>query len=232
MIKRLLVLPVVAAMGLAAVVAYGAWNGGGEHTATSASAVPSEGIDVHGNWHVSIYNQDGTLDREYAFENALRPGAGTFLGQALNNLKPDGSHSATVLYWTVGFGELDGTRTLNGDPLPGLAPCSVFADDVSNSNTSFTRGCFLTDDPTHNGEPGFGPLSEASIDGGIRLSGSVAATQAGSVNYVETQLMIAHETGLVDGSAFTGTDVGPFENIEAGQIIQVQVDITFATPAP
>jgi hypothetical protein len=83
-------------------------------------------------------------------------------------------------------------------------------------------------------------VETSQIDGGIRIEGAAVATQAGSIDYVETWLLV--ENGPPGGglpplpdlamNAMTGTDVGPFENIQAGQTIQVEVEITFATPAP
>jgi hypothetical protein len=217
MIKRLLVLPVVAAMGLAAVVAYGAWNGGGEHTTTSASAVPSEGIDVHGNWHVSIYNQDGTLDREYAFENALQPTGSEVLGLLLTPTTPT---TRLPGGWTLALGQVAD---------PGLSPCNTgFGGAFVGQNAQLVRACFVSfgDQAT--------PLTVEPLSNGLRLSGNVTALiDDSTIDYVES---FAHVVNPQDGSyvayAFTGTDVGPFENIAAGQIIQVQVDITFDTPAP
>ena len=230
MIKRLLVLPVVAAMGLAAVVAYGAWNGGGEHTATSASAVPSEGIDVHGNWHVAIYNQDGTLDRQYAFENALRPGAGDFLGHSPAAIvNPDGPHSATC--W-IGRSSSVRRRHPNsaGDPLPGRQSLQPFFPTTSATATPVDRGCFLTDDRRTTG-PGFGRL--VNVDRWRHPPVGFSRCHASRFNQLRRDAADASSRNRPGRRhAITGTDVGPYENIEAGQTIQVQVDITFATPAP
>ena len=79
--KKLFALAVIAALSVAAVTVYAASDRGGGGGDTQASAVPHEGIDVHGDWKVAIYNEDGSLDREYAFSNALRPGAGSLLGR-------------------------------------------------------------------------------------------------------------------------------------------------------
>lgn len=39
--------------------------------ATPEAAGPSEGIQVHGDWVIEVYNEDGTLDESVEFENAL-----------------------------------------------------------------------------------------------------------------------------------------------------------------
>ena len=56
--KRLLIIPIIAVLALAAGAAYGRWSADDEHGGQSASGVPSEGIDVHGDWKIAIYNEE------------------------------------------------------------------------------------------------------------------------------------------------------------------------------
>ncbi len=78
-------------------------------------------------------------------------------------------------------------------------------------------------------------MNVEAIANGLRLAGSQDANVPDSViDYVETTLRLTNsETGTNAAVyAFTGTDVGPFTDIQDGQIIQVEVEITFDTPAP
>lgn len=194
---------------------------------SSDHASQSEGIVVHGDWRVAIHNEDGSLDREYVFANALRDGAGDLLGQLLTvNWDDPFDGYPTPLGWTMTM----------GDTVSGVGPCGTSINAVAGSNPLLTTGCSLN--PTAAALPGGvldGTLVVSPIAGGIRLAASVLATQLGNIDYVETQLLVATEEGstfpVTAGNAFTGTAVGPFEGILPGQTIQVQVDITFASPA-
>ena len=206
------------------------------------SAVQSEAITVHGDWRVAIHNADDSLDREYQFANAMRVGAGDLLGRLLHvnvdsNPPPDGY--PRPYSWVLLFGDTD-LLAVPPDTgvIPGVSPCTsaIGVPGVPGRNTLLSTGCVL--------DPVLAPFVEVdgiplttTIENGIRLSGSAVATQAGSINYVETWLYLRVGEGSggfpeLEGNAFTGTSVGPFEDILPGQTIQVQVDITFASPAP
>lgn len=51
---------------------------------------PSEGIQVHGDWVIDVYNQDGSLDHHVEFENALTPAGGEDLARVLAGLQTVG----------------------------------------------------------------------------------------------------------------------------------------------
>ena len=62
------------------------------------AAGPSEGIQVHGDWTIDIYNEDGTLDQSVEFENALVEPGGDALIQLLLGAGPvDGQSWAIAL---------------------------------------------------------------------------------------------------------------------------------------
>lgn len=207
--------------------------GGGGSSAPADDSVQAEGIAVHGDWRISIYNTDGSLDREYVFANALRPGAGDVLGLMLAVDNPAaGGNAITANSWVIVFGDSD---TVLPSPVPGVSPCTLDLsaggplDPLSIPGRKFllTTGCALA---TGGGSGLSGTVTALPIAGGVQLSGSATATQAGSIDYVETWLGANFESSLIAGNAFTGTTVGPFPDIEAGQNIQIQVDITFSSP--
>lgn len=43
-------------------------------TGSPEAAAPSEGIQVHGDWSIAVYDGDGTLDRQIEFSNELSSG--------------------------------------------------------------------------------------------------------------------------------------------------------------
>lgn len=57
-------------VGLVAVMAMVLASCGG---GAPEAAGPSEGIQVHGDWTIDIYDEDGSLDRHVEFSNALTP---------------------------------------------------------------------------------------------------------------------------------------------------------------
>jgi hypothetical protein len=220
--KRLLIIPVIAALALVAGTAYGRWSSDDDHGGQSASAVPSEGIDVHGDWKIAIYNEDGSLDREYAFSNALRPTGGDALGHALH-LPQTGND------WWLSFGDTNFTPA--GAVEVGISPCDTDMTQYDGGSQgtvegrvqSLTNGCVVVP----------GNVTRSVVPGGFRLFADHTATRDGAIDVVETWF------GVFDlftqehrRFSFTGTGVGPFEDIRTGQSIQVQVEITFQTPAP
>lgn len=59
---------------------------------------PSEGVQVHGDWTIDIYNEDGSLDESVEFSNALQFGGERTLNQLLGgNVSPSG-------LWRIGYG--------------------------------------------------------------------------------------------------------------------------------
>lgn len=210
-------------MGLALAVALGACGAAPREAGGQAQA---EGIAVHGLWQIAIRNPDGSLDREHAFENAMIPAGADFLGRLL--ARGDGGTVLDVSRWLLAFGAEDG-------PVPGVGPCSLqlgaMTWSVSGRDPDLTTACVLGSSIPGGLDPS-GDLAWTAIPGGLRLAGAAEATQDGTVNLVETWLVLVNpDNGAAFAAGFTGTSVGPFDDIVAGQSIQVTVDITFATPA-
>ncbi len=219
----------VLSLGLAAVlVGCGAASAGSSGGSAEDSA-QAEGIAVHGNWKIAILDPDGTVDREYEFRNAFKDAGADALGALLGIDSPT---APSTIQWSVVFGETD-ILNPGGDPVAGVGPCSFDLDlllSVQDRNALLGTGCFLSS-PLAASDPGTARLTAMPMDGGVSLSGTVEATQAGSINYVETWLVVGELSTTIIPAAFTGTGVGPFEDIVAGQSIQVTVEITFSSPS-
>lgn len=66
----------------------------GASEAVPEASGPIEGIAVHGDWTIEVYDADGTLDERVEFENALQPSGAESLVQLLAGtqvLPPDPS---------------------------------------------------------------------------------------------------------------------------------------------
>lgn len=220
-------------------------GGSGEREAARDADGAGENIGVRGNWHVAIYNADGSLDEEHRFQNALRPNGGDALGLLLNPAWNWGG-SDGIGNVGIAFGQLDIPNPL-GDPVLGVGPCALditdnaiaiavqnFYSPVRGRNLLLSSGCLLWTTVTAVSLfPATGPLNEPEgIPGGVRLSGSVTAEQGGSINYVETWLggfsVVTDPDFDLELYAFTGTSVGPFD-VTAGQSVVMTVEITFTT---
>lgn len=204
---------------------------------------PTEGIGVHGAWTIDIINADGTLDQHVEFENDLRASGAELLARLLTNTVLDVTENFHTLDWGLILAD---RGTLDN---PGLSPCTTPVDDGFSSSAFVEQVCLLYMDDRYfsylnalsSGTylPSSGSLGVASVPGVVELSGSFVAEQQGTIDWVESLVVVETappETGLppvVHGVIypFTGTGLVPVE-VEAGQVVQVQVDISFGTLTP
>jgi len=193
----------IRALGLLAVVALVVASCGG---AVPEAAGPSEGIQVHGDWTIDVYNPDGTLDESVEFENALLPvGAEWLVNLALGD--PWTKHS-----FRIEFGSSSG------------GPCGTGEDCTIVSSLCVTA-CLDPTDPTV-----FESLQVTSenldeipaFDDTVRLSGSATATNAATIDNVATK---------ASNRFFTSAFLDPADqaDVEPGQTVQIQVDISFTS---
>ena len=239
--------------------------GGRSGTATSQAAAqpgpgaggPSEGIKVRGAWTIQVFNPDGSMAQKVEFENALRLEGADALAAALagNTLFPDvdlgGGPETTFPFWTIFLADLG---TLLPSPEPGLSPCDVarvfdlFLDpSMIVGNNALGTGCWLlpveleTIIPTE--IPGVGVnlsgvvVPDAAAGDVFTLTGSVAATQDGRIDFVESFVWLWIEVpaplpgspGLVvaDVVDFTGTALNTPVDVVNGQEIQVTFELSF-----
>ena len=177
--------------------------------AARESGAPSESIEVHGEWAIDIYNEDGSLDRSVDFSNALfSDGLPSLIPLLLGEVAPG--------EWLIYFG-----RGSISDP----------ATDVCPSNGPSRAGnCVI--DPVLTTVDLFGGSGEETL----RLSGSAAVEQDGTIPWVATAFgTCSADTTPNDcdrsHGLFTTKDIDPadVQAVSAGQVVQVQVDISFAT---
>ena len=187
--------------------------------ATSCGADPgadgetlASGIGVHGAWTIDVINLDGTLDERLEFSNDLLfSGAQTLaLVVAGNELDPnDPAYQVEIRSWRILLAQYDPLLALFG-----TSPCDGFF------NTG-KRGCVAAADVS---------ITGANSDV-VTLAGTLEATQDGFISWAETGTQRqTNSTGGGTGTfrSFTGTSV-PEIAVDAGQVIQVQVDISFGT---
>lgn len=204
------------AIGILAVVGVLLASCGGS---TSGSAGPSEGIEVHGDWTIDIYNEDGTLDRHVEFSNDLGPESGLLIGSILTQAETPG-------LWSIVLRTEPGSEICQSAPQGQLtpAPCVVLEpEDLLQPGPSrfFTLDVGL------------------AKSGSIALAGNVEASLDGAISSVETNLgycsrsVVAAECqvstkGGLTASTMTATSIEPVP-VLAGQVVQVQVDISFTS---
>jgi hypothetical protein len=174
-----------------------------------------EGIKVHGHWKLEIFNTDGSLDREVAFQNSLIIGGGDEVLASLLAKK------TTLGEWVV---------VLAGVPAGQGAEPSVceFA-----GNPSFcTIVTASSVDPNANSNN----LTVSQLIGQMQLNGSVTAAIAGSIGEVLTHVDMCDPNISPDaciGAAPTTASLSfssktiPAVAVQQGQVVQAMVTFSF-----
>lgn len=191
-------------LGLLAVVALIAASCGG---ATPEAAGPNEGIQVHGDWTIDVYNPDGSLDQHREFSNAFvgaRPMAAIL------------TRAQSVREWRIEFGSESGSQPCVIELLKPLClineTTEVFPDSGQSSSNLMV---------------GRGPNDDMVV-----LSGSFTASAAGEISQVLVNL-VGETAGLVyaftEKSGLSDPDTGLPYQIALGQTIQIQVEISFTS---
>ena len=194
--NRWLVLALVSGMLLAA-----CGSAGPEATGNS------EGIQVHGDWTITVYNEDGTLDQQVEFSNALLPEGEFDITKVL-------AGDFTAGPWAI---------WLFGDSGP--APCSSSCV-IGEPNFPFATPFKNLTATAANAEPHM-----------LSLNGTVIAEQDGVIDRVGSDMEACTPdttpddctSDNLDGAdLFTETSITPV-NVTAGQSIAVSVDISFTS---
>ncbi len=166
-----------------------------------------EGISVHGYWKLAVFDPDGTLVHEVAFENALV--GYTFLPEILG-----GGYTMGATYVTVGNSA--GTGPCNA------TDCKITTSGHDIDGTADSTNLVLNGMSTHH-----------TLDT-LRLRGSVNADVDTTVNFVTTRTThcgnfstppackAAHQFD----NEFTRATITPV-SVNAGQSIQVEVNLVF-----
>lgn len=169
---------------------------------------PQEGIKVHGHWVIDVRQPDGTLVSHTEFENALTQPGADFLRDLLMG-------HVTMGKWAV--------------VLP-TGPC--------HSSTSNAAPCNLVMPPLNvTGPEYFDTLVKSAVPPGrLVLRGSFTATRTNPITRVETRpyrcgAFIAPSdctTQATANATFSGTDLESPVQVNAGQIVQITVTLSFS----
>jgi len=190
-----------------------------------------QGIRMHGHWAIDIKNPDGTLAHHHEFENSLTDGG--YLIALMAGYAVPGDYAIFV-----------------NAPYGGTAPCTSNGNGgcvIVRSTTTGPGGtlcvnfyCVTGLTYTYNfGTNGGGPYS-------MVLAGSVTATQAGSIGYVNTYhggcpsnvdrttalTTVSPATCATTADSVSGAGLSSATpntiSVASGQIIQVTVTISFS----
>jgi hypothetical protein len=199
-------------LGLLAVIALVVASCGG---AQPEASTPSEGIVVHGDWTIDIYNPDGSLDQHKEFSNSLASTGTQNLARFLTSGAATGSWSVLLI---------------------GVSTDSICTDGTAQHFCEITEpGAQTTSYPYISDTLSVG----VDASNAIVLSGDVVAAFDGNVGSVATTLgACASTTASADctsGNSFGGlprvmtqTSITPVD-VVAGQSVHVEVLISFTS---
>lgn len=181
------------------------------------AAGPTEGIAVHGDWKIEVYDPDGTLAESHEFSNHLTDGGRSLLAQLLTGV---GSSPE----WEIVLGDLGGLDFTGTSPCTDAYPVEVgaFANPV-NPTVFLEEACYIAVEAE---------IEDQSAASRIILNGSVDAARDGTIDIVETQgttFISEPNTSFFETKVFTrNTEIDPVD-VTAGQTIQVTVEISFTS---
>jgi hypothetical protein len=167
---------------------------------------PSEGIAVHGDWTIDVLNADGSLDRRAEFSNALQVGGAEGIVRLLAGERSSGGN------FTIALGDFLGE-----------GPCPSDSDNL----------CLI--------EVVGSVVEDGGLPDTLRLSGSTVVEEDSGIFRVITSFQTCGSGTspsecaalgyATDVSGLTIKHLAPEEEVPvfAGQIVQVQVDISFTS---
>jgi len=184
------------------------------------SGNPSDGISIHGDWTIDVYNANGTLANHRTFKNGLTSTAPLYIGQLFG-------HSVTPGTWRI---------NLSNSAVLGTGPCGAFIGTPRSCTitepTDASAGQVNVFDNLTVVVPGDGlPISP------LRLTGSATVSATASINEVGTFIRFCNSSISTDQCAgegngilrsFASTEIDRIA-VTPGQIIQVKVEYSFAT---
>lgn len=167
----------------------------------------AQAVAVRGHWTITVREPDGSLAHRHEFENAF-------------------------------VGERTVTRIFRRDVKPGHWAVNVTPDGpMCNPGSSDIVICSIFEEGSRAGEFRNLTLAPHTRDAGFTLAGHFVADRAGNVLRVETQVNLCplrqsyrdcSRPDLRRPGAFTRTTPPSPIAVEAGQIVQVRVDIDFS----
>jgi len=181
--------------------------------ALPAGAETEEGIQVHGHWKIEILEPDGTLVSVMEFENALvDPSAWSYLAKLLSAVASSGGY---LVY-------------LENDP--GVGPCNDDLSDPISCHIAEAGSLWPVSPHSSN-------LLITATGTTVVLAGSVTADNSEPVSVVGTRgkvCTVSYSPLVCRGESmalvedFTRATLPSPVPIDAGQIIQVTVTISFS----
>ena len=196
----------------------------------------SQNLKMHGHWIIDIKNPDGTLVQHHEFDNSIQYDGQNYL---IGLMSGYGAAGPWEIYFSS-VGAVAGTSPCNTGEFP---YCAIVYSTTSQPGAFVCAGLYtcatgLTITPAF----GVGPT--------LTLSGSIAATQAGSIGFVGTGMSAcggaagtngyptaistvtptqcyASTTTSFGGTA-TSTTLGSPISVAKGQIMQVTVVLSFS----
>lgn len=183
---------------------------------TPEAAGPSEGIQVHGDWTIDVYNEDGTLDEHVEFSNALTAGGADAINRVLGRSESAGE-------WQV---------TIDG----GAGPCT--------SAGGIAVACRATEVLEHPTFMFPTLVLDTSAAGVLTMAGSVTIQNDSTISGVSTRFATCRTTtdhveclnSSLAPDAFSQKSASgdPSDDfvetpVTAGQTVQVQVDFSFTS---
>jgi hypothetical protein len=203
---------------------------------------PHEGIKVHGHWTIEVRNSDGSLARHVEFENSLDPGFSTTDSSGNVFVVPGGAAYLSAVasgQWSVSNDWvifLVGPSGLSKVLTATDAPCAL-ACQIGTVAIGYCSGGISTQ-PGGSCNLSVTALGTTPAFTGMRLTGSVAATQTGQVATVATLIGNLSCTASFPNCLPAGVQTASFTSstnfpgspisIVAGQTIAVTVNISFS----
>jgi hypothetical protein len=165
-----------------------------------------EGIKVHGHWTIEVRNPDGSLVSHREFENSLATGANGSGSSVLSSIL---GRANSVGLWDIHLGgSICGTSSAPG-------PCELAEPGGGTSPAIFNT------------------LSVGVNAGKVVLAGTATAQIAGAIVEVDTIASVCPPSNppsspCLNHANFTVAFLGTPISVSAGQIVQVQVAISFS----
>ena len=183
---------------------------------STGSGGTSESVLVRGHWEINILEPDGTLVSSQVFDNALDDIGKVKLAKFLSRERLPG-------LWRVGLIHTGAAGPVCLNAIPAPAGC-VFAEADDPAILEFQpqiQKVLVVSRPVSPGDT-------------VVLAGQGVAQRAGEISTVITLIEDCNPANATECSAtlFTETSISP-ETVSEGQIIQVEVTLSFGTlPTP
>lgn len=171
----------------------------------------AEGIKVHGDWVVEVFEPDGTLVRRAAFSNALTSGGTDTLSYLLLGQRVAGFFQV----WLDGVA-CEGTGGAD-------ARCVIFPP-MAEGQGGFGSNYTLSTEAEVTGDP---PITAIVLKGRATTAGGSLRAVATELNYCEPPFP-QQRCGVGRSMYFSRRDLAQVIPVAAGQIVQVTIRFSFS----